>query len=95
MTATAQPGPVDLAVDIRDLARVPPIVMHEAKTELEAMFRATGVRVIWTADASPGRIPPIKLFVVGSVSSTAHHEEEPRVATLGLAPLSGHWAQVF
>lgn len=93
----AQVTPVALAVEIRDLAQVPPAVMRETKAEVDSTFREAGVLITWAdlGGAPHTGVPPLRLFLVGSPSPTVLYDEEPRVATLGLAPESGNWAQVF
>jgi hypothetical protein len=97
VAAAAQLAPVELAVEIRDLARVPSAVMRETKAEVDSTFRATGVQIRWAdlGDAPQTGRAPLRLFLVGSPSPTVPFDEEPRVTTLGLAPESGNWAQVF
>lgn len=95
--AAAQVTPVELSVEVRDLARVPSMVMRQTKAEVERTFLAAGVRVTW---ADPGgarrsEVPPLRLFLVGSPSPPVLDDGELRVATLGVAPESGTWAQVF
>lgn len=95
--AWPDPAPIDLVVELRDLARVPLDVMRDTKVEVEHTFLAVGVRIIW---ADPGRAPrdepaPLRLFLVGSAPRTVRSDEAPLVAMLGVAPESGEWAQVF
>lgn len=97
VAAAAQVAPVELPVEVRDLARVPSMVMRETQAEVERTFLAAGVRITW---ADPGgalrsEVPPLRLFLVGAPPPTVLNDEEPLVATLGLAPESATWAQVF
>lgn len=96
LAATAQgPVPVDLPIEMRDLARVPPEVMRETKAEVDRTFRASGVRTVWVGrEASPQSPKPLTVYVVGGTSAGPSNDASG-ATVVGLAPPSGTWAQVF
>lgn len=95
--AAPDPAPIDLVIEVRDLARVPQGIMRETRAEVEHTFLEIGVRIIWTdLDRTPrNESALLRLFVVGSTLPAVLSDENPPAATLGLAPESGTWAQVF
>ena len=95
--ASPNPAPIELVVEVRDLARVPPGIMRDTKAEVAQTFLAVGVRIVWAEHGrTPHNVPsPVRLFVVGSSPHTVPSGEDPLAATLGVAPESGEWAQVF
>ena len=85
---------VELAIEIRDHARVPRDVMRETKAEVDRTFRASGVRVVWVdPTASPSSAPLTVYLIVGA--TTGPHADTSGTRVAGLAPLSGNWVQVF
>ncbi|MGE3509650.1 MAG: hypothetical protein AB7N65_12290 [Vicinamibacterales bacterium] len=90
-------APIALAIEVKDLARVPEGVMRDTKAEVERTFHAVGVRIVWADPGSALRDAPapVKLFVVGSTRRLAQADDGPRAAMLGVAPESGQWVQVF
>ena len=88
-------GPVELAIEMRNLAGVPPAVMRDTQAEVERTFLAAGVRIIWVARDTPAESPAaLKLFIVGG-TTTGVSRIESGATVVGLAPPSGTWAQVF
>lgn len=94
--AAAPRAPVELAIEVRDLARVPSAVMRETKAQVEQTFLASGVRIVWVEPGeSPRDRPPLNLIVVGASTPGAQGDRESGATVLGMAPDSGDWAQVF
>lgn len=97
VAAAAQgPGPVELAIEWRDVARVPLGVTDETKAEVDRTFHAAGVRIVWV---EPGRSmhadsPTLTLTLVRSSMRDAPRQDDSGPVTLGLAPACGTWAQV-
>jgi hypothetical protein len=51
--ATAsESAPVQLVIEMSDLARVPAVVMRETKAAVERTFLASGVRIVWVDSAN-------------------------------------------
>jgi hypothetical protein len=94
--AAQENAPVALAIEMRDLARMPLAVLRDTKSEVGRTFLASGVRVVWTDPAaSPAEATTLKVFVVGSEASVSRGAEETGATLVGLAPHSGNWVQVF
>ena len=88
-------GAVELAIEMRNLAGVPPAVMRDTQAEVERTFLAAGVRIIWVARETPAESPAaLMLFIVGG-TTTGVSRIESGATVVGLAPTSGTWAQVF
>jgi hypothetical protein len=88
-------APLELPIEINDLARVPPAVMRETKAEVEQTFLASGVRIVWVGPDAPRDHTPLKLYLVGPSTLSPRVDEGPHAAIVGLAPEFGDWAQVF
>ena len=85
---------VELTIEIRDLARVPPAIMRETKVEIARTFVASGVRITWLGEGDS--LPDgstLTVFVVGRLARPI--DIEPDATLVGLAPLRGSWVQVF
>lgn len=98
LAATARgQTPVELAIEWRDLARVPLRVMDETKAEVDRTFHAAGVRIIWVEPGQSIHAYPamLTLIIVRSSMRDAPRQDESGQVTLGLAPTCGNWAQVF
>lgn len=97
-SATAQMArPVELSVEMRDLARVPAEVMGDAKAEIDRTFHAAGIQIVWVEPGRSSHADPamLRVFIVRSSMPGVRRRNEPGQATLGFAPTCGNWAQVF
>jgi hypothetical protein len=88
--------PVQLTVEMRDLARVPSAVLRETQTEVERTFLASGVRIAWRHPAaSPPDPSALKVYVVAGAPAGASGEDGRSATVVGVAPQAGSWVQVF
>lgn len=91
-----QRPPLKLAIEMRDLARVPPAIMREAKVEVERTFLASGVQIVWVEPGgAPRNMLPLKVMVLGPVAPALRSDQQAGEAILGRASQAGDWAQVF
>lgn len=62
LAAAAQEAPsIELAIEMRDLAQVPSLVMRDTKVEVERTFLTAGVRIVWIDAAASPHHRPLKL----------------------------------
>lgn len=88
-------APVQLAIEMRDLALVPAAVLRDTKAEVEQIFLASGVRTVWARPGWSDDPPPLTLYLVGGSLPLPRGNDDPGATIVGLAAQSGNWAQVF